>query len=307
MTPAPSSGGQKNILFLTVRPSPASKLLDDLTARLDPDIGISEVSLLEGLSTQDLDGFRAEAGQARISTPLIDGKMIELSQQKMGELALRAIARNMQSLYDLIILTSTGIPYVPQHSPRVITAEQAIEAAITAIAMPRDRIGIVVPLARQMPGPLCPELTRYSVRWTHARHADRDELRQAAKTLAGCDYIVLNALCYDEADRCLMAALTGKSVLLPRRIIAAAINLVLGASEARPPQTDRLQRLMRNLTPREREVMSLICKGLSNKEIARDLGISHRTVEIHRANILRKMNARTSGALISEMASIGIR
>ena len=45
------------------------------------------------------------------------------------------------------------------------------------------------------------------------------------------------------------------------------------------------------LTQREREVMSLAVQGHSNKEIAACLGISHRTVEIHKSNIMRKTDS----------------
>lgn len=48
------------------------------------------------------------------------------------------------------------------------------------------------------------------------------------------------------------------------------------------------------LTPRERKVGAAIAAGLSNKEIAQDLGISYRTVENHRANILKKLDARNA-------------
>ena len=47
------------------------------------------------------------------------------------------------------------------------------------------------------------------------------------------------------------------------------------------------------LTPREREVLDGLAKGLPNKTIAYDLGISPRTVEIHRANVMSKLDVRS--------------
>ncbi len=47
------------------------------------------------------------------------------------------------------------------------------------------------------------------------------------------------------------------------------------------------------LTPREREVLELVVAGQTNKGVARHLYISEKTVEIHRANVMRKMRAKT--------------
>lgn len=52
------------------------------------------------------------------------------------------------------------------------------------------------------------------------------------------------------------------------------------------------------LTEREREVMDLVVKGLSNKEIARLLGISPRTVDIHRGQVMGKMKAESLPDLV---------
>lgn len=52
------------------------------------------------------------------------------------------------------------------------------------------------------------------------------------------------------------------------------------------------------LTPREREVLELISNGQSNKETGRELGISPRTVEVHRARVMDKLGARNTADLM---------
>ena len=55
---------------------------------------------------------------------------------------------------------------------------------------------------------------------------------------------------------------------------------------------------MTKLTPREREVMQLVVQGMLNKIIADQLGLSTRTVEIHRARIMEKMEAKSISELV---------
>lgn len=52
------------------------------------------------------------------------------------------------------------------------------------------------------------------------------------------------------------------------------------------------------LTEREKEVLLHLTEGMSNKDVARKLNISPRTVEIHRANLMRKLNARSAADLV---------
>ena len=57
------------------------------------------------------------------------------------------------------------------------------------------------------------------------------------------------------------------------------------------------------LTPREREVATLLTDGLTSKEIGRALGISHRTVEIYRARLMRAYQASTTGDLVLKLVA----
>ncbi len=69
------------------------------------------------------------------------------------------------------------------------------------------------------------------------------------------------------------------------------------------------QALVEKLTPRERDVLAGLTMGLPNKHIALQLGISPRTIEIHRANLMAKLKTRNlSDALrVAFAAGIGRR
>ena len=86
------------------------------------------------------------------------------------------------------------------------------------------------------------------------------------------------------------------------------INAALKQDAQNRESVDRLADLRQraeSLTPREREVMALVVDGKANKVIAIDLGLSERTVEIHRANVMEKMGARSVAHLVKMHLTLG--
>jgi FixJ family two-component response regulator len=68
-----------------------------------------------------------------------------------------------------------------------------------------------------------------------------------------------------------------------------------------------LHNLFTTLTPREREVMTLVTAGLMNKQIAAEIGIAEITVKIHRGHIMRKMGAKSLADLVRMAETLGLR
>lgn len=90
------------------------------------------------------------------------------------------------------------------------------------------------------------------------------------------------------------------SVLLERIHAALAADLTQRNADAQRLVADG--RLV-SLTAREREILTLAVAGCTNKDIARQLGISYRTVEVHRAHILIKTGASSLAELIQLVAA----
>lgn len=98
--------------------------------------------------------------------------------------------------------------------------------------------------------------------------------------------------------------LTGLEALANRRsfFTAGATQILIngycnqGLSEGRIPKRQRL-------TPREREIIQLLVEGKSSKEVAVSLGISVKTAETHRANLMRKLELHS----VSELVRYAVR
>ena len=84
--------------------------------------------------------------------------------------------------------------------------------------------------------------------------------------------------------------------------LAAAVKRVAAGEQVLDPAVVRPDPLPgernRRLTPRELEVLQLICDGLSNKEIAAKLGLSANTVAVHRANIMNTLGVHKTAELV---------
>jgi FixJ family two-component response regulator len=90
-----------------------------------------------------------------------------------------------------------------------------------------------------------------------------------------------------------------------------AVNRALAIPEFRVMSTDaagdpEIIARLETLTPREREVLVLVAEGRPNKTVATRLGLSTRTVEVHRAKVMEKMRARSLAELVRMTIAAGV-
>jgi RNA polymerase sigma factor (sigma-70 family) len=86
-----------------------------------------------------------------------------------------------------------------------------------------------------------------------------------------------------------------ESVLLD--VLERALERARRMFESRAERAD-IQSRLDHLTPREREVMTLVVAGYLNKQVASELGAAEKTIKIHRARVMEKMKAGSLAELV---------
>jgi RNA polymerase sigma factor (sigma-70 family) len=92
-----------------------------------------------------------------------------------------------------------------------------------------------------------------------------------------------------------------------REDLLQAVKEALRQEEAQRQEQavlSRLQQRYDSLTPRERQVFHLVVTGLPNKQTAFQLGITERTVKVHRSNVMRKMEAHSIAELVRQSETL---
>jgi FixJ family two-component response regulator len=92
------------------------------------------------------------------------------------------------------------------------------------------------------------------------------------------------------------------------QLLDAVTKAILKSVRDQEAQTelDAIQKRFETLTPREREVMSLIVTGKLNKQVAGDLGTTEKTIKVHRARVLEKMQVHSLAELVPLAEKLGL-
>ena len=131
------------------------------------------------------------------------------------------------------------------------------------------------------------------------RIADRRVSEQITRTLRGAPVIVIARDAEAAPDS--NDAPLPNARCLPRHATIDDLICSIRHATSREQATPRDERCPREVSPREQETISLICAGLSNREIAKRLGVSVATVKNHVHHILTKLHARSRWEVAASM------
>ncbi|MGH7067684.1 MAG: AroM family protein [Acetobacteraceae bacterium] len=293
--------------FVTIGQAPRPDIVPEILGLLDVVPEHAEFGALDGLDAASVLAHAPHPGEARLYTRLASGAHLVVGTAFIED-RLEALISTLDPLgYDLIVVISTGIFRPLSSRTPVVHGQRALDAWIAALVLGDCRIGVIYPLSQQIDS-----ISRHGTLIENARSVaatgETGRLEDAAARLGPADLILLHSVGYTEAMAREVAEATGKPVVTARRIIAGLTRLQLGTAgglEIAPPAVlgggallDRLPQPSLPLSERERAVLRHVLEGRSNKEIGRLLGISFRTVEIHRARAIGKFGTNSTSGLV---------
>lgn len=293
---------------VTIGQTPRPDMIPELMGLIDEPVEADLFGILDDFTPDEIINQRVEPDAPHLSTRLRDGQYavvsVEFVDQHLRSLLLRLDGRG----YDLLAVVSTGVPGSYPLNTACVQGHHVVENWVEALVSGNGRVGMVYPLHKQAAERrgmvVCGTLVENAQGAICAGHAG--SLDSTVAGLQGADLVLMHSVAYNEEAAQRLSATMRKPVVTARRLIAGAIRARLQEINTNFMRGEKGVTLLIDLlptpetplTPREREVLSLVLQGNSNKHAARQLNISHRTVEIHRGRALAKFGSRSAAELI---------
>lgn len=210
------------VAFVTVGQTPRSDIMPEMLSWLPPDIGHAEFGVLDGLDVERIAALAPIPGESSLCTRLADGSEVVTGKQQTEARLHDLIGQLDGEGFAAIVLLCSGRFDGLSTRTMLVEAQPVVDATVDALSAGRH-LGVVLPLKRQIAESHVGETRGRRVTHTHySPYAGETPLRAAAE-IAGCDLIVMHCMGYDDVMRTEMARLTGKPILLPRRIVASSV------------------------------------------------------------------------------------
>ena len=216
------------VAFVTIGQSPRSDVMPDILAATRTPFEVTERGALDGLDDAAIADLAPRPGEERLVSRLRDGREVMLGKPAIDRRLHAILAELDEGGFDLLVLLCTGqftrftlrTPFIePQHT---------VDHFVQGLAYGAERIGILLPNAAQIDefhG--IPGIAIKAASASPYLAGSEAALRKAGAALADTDMIVMHCIGYSEAMRQVVKQATGRPVLVSRRLVAHAIDLML--------------------------------------------------------------------------------
>ena len=220
------------LAFVTIGQTPRTDLVPELVAGLPAHVEAVEFGALDGLGTDEIRALRPAPGGRHLVTRLRGGAQAVLDKDRVEALLGDLLATIDPGDFLALTLLCTGEFPTLSWPGLFLESQRIVDHGVAALAGGVPRLGVLVPLEEQTgefhyrPRPDQKLVTAFASPYTEGAPA-ADPFASAARTLASADLVVMHCIGYTEAHRRRMAAVTGRPVLLARRMVAAALGQLL--------------------------------------------------------------------------------
>lgn len=306
--------------------SPRGNLAEEICRLVSHPMKIQEFGLLDGLSPKRLNQLKTlseidlqevQSGQSAVGentepflmTQLRDKTTVLLSFDYASVLLTDLYAELSSQPIDLVVLMTTIIGPTPAPARATIFCDRIVKRAIETFTGSGFHVGVIIHLKSQEKLLGFSKETNAKVNIIAIPPEENLSTNKQLDLLNDCDIVVMNSVTFDAKQKQQLAARLGKPVVHARQLIATSIRealeyLAAPSEKINLASTRSIVDRLRLLSGREREIMFMVSSGLTNKEIACRLGISFRTVEIHRARMMSKMDFQSVADLVRTADSL---
>ncbi len=201
-------------------------------------------------------------------------------------------------------LPETPCVYVVANDPKLrATLQNLLESVGLSTLMCTDMEALLAVYRPQHPGCLLLEITTVDDHALAHQYLRQQQIDTPVVVIAAHADVAMAVTALKQGALDFIEKPVNEQLLLDG--VHHSLHLDAARRGAQRQRQDFLRRLA-TLTVREQDVLRWVTEGLSNREIAETLHLSHKTVEIHRAKVMQKMQANTLSQLIHIALALGV-
>jgi protein AroM len=220
-------GRTSRLAFVTIGQSPRVDMVPEMLAEIGGAVEAREYGVLDNATEAEIAALHPDEGEASFASRLRDGCEAVLSKARIEE-RLSALLRSIDGHgHDAIVLLCTGTQVEPLSNTLLVEAQRIVDSTVEALAASCPKLGVMVPLARQVAEFPARHVFRGEPTIVAASPYAGDAMAERAAALADRDLIVMHCMGYTEAMRREVRDAVDVPVLLSRRIVAGAVRQLL--------------------------------------------------------------------------------